>query len=156
MIKLRKSEGFSLIELMIVVAIIAVLAAIAIPSFLRFQLRSKTSEATTNLGGIRTCEETYRAEEDLYLACAAHPAAIPTGTPVTWAGAPVTWASIGFEPDGNVRYQYSVAIPAAAPFTDFTAMAEGDLDADGSTSTYTVATTAGTYPKAVKGGAGDY
>ena len=54
--KLRSKKGFTLIELMIVVAIIGILAAIAIPNFLRFQAKSKQSEAKTNLGGIFTAE----------------------------------------------------------------------------------------------------
>ena len=49
-------KGFTLIELMIVVAIIGILAAIAIPSFLAMQLRAKRSELPTNLDAIRTAE----------------------------------------------------------------------------------------------------
>ena len=59
--------GFTLIELMIVVAIIGILAAIAIPNFLRFQLKAKSSEGKTNLAAIRTAEESYFAEYGVYV-----------------------------------------------------------------------------------------
>src|SRR5512145_1528413 len=64
--KLRGKKGFTLIELMIVVAIIGILAAIAIPNFLRFQAKSKQSEAKTNLGGIFTAQTAYFGENNLY------------------------------------------------------------------------------------------
>jgi len=61
---LKGKKGFTLIELMIVVAIIGILAAIAIPNFLRFQAKSKQSEAKTNLGGIFTAQTSYMAENN--------------------------------------------------------------------------------------------
>jgi len=63
---LRSKKGFTLIELMIVVAIIGILAAIAIPNFLRFQAKSKQSEAKTNLGGIFTAQTAYLSEWNRY------------------------------------------------------------------------------------------
>jgi prepilin-type N-terminal cleavage/methylation domain-containing protein len=67
MSKNRALKGFTLIELMIVVAIIGILAAIAIPNFIRYQLRSKSSEAKTVNGGIKTSQESFRAEYDAYV-----------------------------------------------------------------------------------------
>ena len=64
--KLRGKKGFTLIELMIVVAIIGILAAIAIPNFLRFQAKSRQSEAKTNLGGIFTAQTAYLGEHNQY------------------------------------------------------------------------------------------
>jgi type IV pilus assembly protein PilA len=62
--KLRtlKNKGFSLIELMIVVAIIGILAAIAIPNFQKFQAKSRQSEAKADLTAIYTSEMAFMAE----------------------------------------------------------------------------------------------
>jgi len=54
MTQIRRNRGFTLIELMIVVAIIGILAAIAIPNFIRFQARARQSEANTNLKSLFT------------------------------------------------------------------------------------------------------
>ena len=59
----RLSKGFTLIELMIVVAIIGILAAIAIPNFMRFQARARQSEAKTNLKGYFTAAKSRYAED---------------------------------------------------------------------------------------------
>ena len=60
---------------MIVVAIIGILAAIAIPNFIKFQLRAKAGESKVNLAGIRTAEESYFAEAGTYLDWPAEPPA---------------------------------------------------------------------------------
>jgi len=87
---LHTKKGFTLIELMIVVAIIGILAAIAIPNFLRFQAKSKQSEAKTNLGAIGTTAEAYRAERDSY------------GVRAGANG----WIDLGWQPQGTPRYGY--------------------------------------------------
>ena len=64
---LHHQRGFSLTELMIVVAIIGILAAIAIPNFMRYQARAKQSEAKSNLVAIHTGEIAYFAENNKYV-----------------------------------------------------------------------------------------
>jgi type IV pilus assembly protein PilA len=87
-----RNRGFTLIELMIVVAIIGILAAIAIPNFIKFQARSKQSEAKSNLKGLFTAQKSFFQEKDRY-------------SPVA--------GLIGFSPERGNRYAYWLA--AAAP-----------------------------------------
>lgn len=63
---LRQRQGFTLIELMIVVAIIGILSTIAIPNMMKFQLRTRASEGRLNLSAIRTAQKAYFSETGFF------------------------------------------------------------------------------------------
>lgn len=151
-------KGFTLIELMIVVAIIGILAAIAIPNFIRYQLKSKTTEAKTVLGGIKTSEEAFRAEYDNYVQANVQPGPAATTIKQAWpdtacgggctraalalaAGACPEFGCMGYKPSGDVYYQYgsNITLAGAGP-AEFTADASGDLDGDGVTAGFSYGT----------------
>lgn len=124
---LRRTRGFTLIELMIVVAIMGILAAAAIPMFHRFQLRAKTSEAKVNLGAIRTAEMAAVSEFGLFIAASTSPANYGGTSSITFTdtGPPgANFSTLGFQPEGEVYFNYSVSITDAA----FTAEASADID----------------------------
>ena len=70
---LRTARGFTLIELMIVVAIIAVLAAIAMPAYQDYVIRGKLSEAASNLGQLRVRAEQFFQDYRTYVGMACTP-----------------------------------------------------------------------------------
>ena len=136
--RIKGQKGFTLIELMIVVAIIGILAAIAIPNFLTYQAKSKTSEAKTNLNAIRTGQIAFFAENGVYVSTAQNPTGVPTAAKQVWtAGAggvqtptampvpPVnylgTFITTGFVPQGAVYYMYGVDTQAL-PYTSTVAL----------------------------------
>ena len=66
MIKKKTERGFTLIELMIVIAIIGVLAAIAIPQFSKYRQRSYNAAATDDVRNAATAQEGYYVDESTY------------------------------------------------------------------------------------------
>ena len=131
----RHRAGCTLIELMRVVAILGGLAAIAVPSFMRYQLRARRSEAYANLSAIAKAQSSYFATNGLYANTGApQPGGGLGASKRPWtAAADTAFATVGFRPEGNVYYDYDVN-PACGCVACFTATAYGDVDGDGNVS----------------------
>ena len=125
-------KGFTLVELMIVVAIIGILASIAIPNFISMQYKTKRSEIPSNLKGIKSAQIAYESDFDSYVNCSAYPSS-PTKTTQQWTvSSSGGFKTIGWRPDGDVRGSYSVSTGSK----DFTATGLSDVDGDSAYATY--------------------
>jgi type IV pilus assembly protein PilA len=104
-IPITQNQGFTLVELMVVVAIIGILSSVAIPNFRRYQAQSKTSEAKLQLSGLYSAQTSAFAEYGTYVSC------LPT---------------IGFDPSPEFgqRY-YAVGFSAAQDTPNAAAVTNG-------------------------------
>lgn len=147
----RRTHGFTLVELMMVVVILGILAVIAIPRYQTYVYKSKTAEAIGFLSEIKAHQEAYRADFGQYCNVSATatnwwPTDNPGDTPAAWpdTGVGATWLQLGAVPPGR-RVLFSYVTVAGAPGTTpgwgsglgydgrdfwFVSRAIGDLDAD--------------------------
>jgi prepilin-type N-terminal cleavage/methylation domain-containing protein len=92
---LMNKKGYTLIELLIVIAVIGILAAISVPAYLGQQKGAARTEAYSNLQNLRLLEEQFFAEHGAYTAAAANVAAIQALLP-------------GFRPGPGLNFNYAI------------------------------------------------
>jgi prepilin-type N-terminal cleavage/methylation domain-containing protein len=118
----QMKKGFSLIELMVVVVIIGILAAIAIPNFIRLKDRAKESEVKANAHTIQLVAEDYATLEDgmypgtLASVVAGYPDAIPSTMKNPFDGTVAAYMDGAGPAEGQVGYEHEAA-QSAEPYT---------------------------------------
>ena len=132
---LKKQAGFTLVELLIVVAILGIVSALAIPNFLRYQAQSRQGEARTNLSAIFVSEMAYYGEQSVYgnfsqigysLAGATNRYTYRVG-PGTTINVDLLLPGVGIDPGQNLIVPSGIT---PVPVPGFTATATANLDGD--------------------------
>jgi len=153
--RMRVRQGFTLVELMIVVAIIGILAALALPAFIRYIRRARTSEATMNVRKLYDASVAYYEAEHTDRAGSILAKQFPASTvltpssrcclfegfkcapdPTLWQDSAGSWAALNFSVDDPFFYQYQYDASGTDTSSQFTAHAFGDLDCDNIYSTF--------------------
>ena len=132
---LKKQAGFTLVELLIVVAILGIVSALAIPNFLRYQAQSRQGEARTNLSAIFVSEMAYYGEQSVYgnfsqigysLAGSTNRYTYRVG-PGTTINVDLLLPGVGIDPGQNLIVPSGIT---SVPVPGFTATATANLDGD--------------------------
>ena len=155
MLKKRRAGGFTLIELMIVVAIIGILAAVAIPAFVKYLRKAKTVEATEGLDKVKVGAKSY-FQADHYntgavllkkqfpianvmtpsVRCCSDGNMAPKCSPDASQWNSTQWRALQFQMSDPHYFNWSWAATGVNTAALFTANALGDLDCDNTYSTY--------------------
>jgi uncharacterized RDD family membrane protein YckC/type II secretory pathway pseudopilin PulG len=118
---------------LVLVAVIGMLAAIAIPNFLRYQLRSKAAEAKTNLVALAKAELSARQRTGRFGVLSVPTYGTPGTQKMTWSAEDLAAAQgIDWPVEGTSYFKYRVAVEGEA----FAICAESDIDGDGQYAAY--------------------
>jgi type IV pilus assembly protein PilE len=143
---MRREVGFTLIELMIVVAVVAILAMIALPMYTEQTRKGKRAEAAQALGDFQLRQESFRAEHPTYGDTTTN----STATNVLGSVANVTAYNAALK-----NYTVSVSGNTATGYT-LTATRKGEMTSDPKCGNFTMTMVAGVVTKGVSTGDADY